>query len=148
MPADGPPLRADEAIAYDDDGYNPALSRDDRDRLQVQYERVRQEAQLHADRVRQLLDVVTAISQAYGEDSDQSRDARTHLTLALQDVDKSVTQLDNVRRQLLRAVSPPAASGALHLDGQARTSSARHVCNLCRTPCPVPTWTAVYATLC
>ena len=142
----------EEPIAFDDDGYDPALSSDQRDKLQVDYEREWRAAQEIARRLQRALDVHTAVTASRGEGSAPSNHSRQHLDDGVRAVNASLAILDRLKAQLLRAASPPARAGAYarrsHPD-VAPLPTSRELLPQAATlrPHPTPAWTAVPAML-
>ncbi len=111
MPADGPPLLPDEPIAFADDGYDPALSTDERDQLQVAYERALTAAQADAHKLQRVIDVHAAVTAAYGDGSVEAARSQTHVAGCLSAVNAAVCHLDGLKASLLAAAKPQVTAG-------------------------------------
>ena len=119
MPADGPPLLPDVPLAFADDGYNPALSLDERDRLQLQHEAAWEEAVRQAAGLQRLLDAHADVTGRRADDDFWVRHSAQLVATAMRKLNACIRTLDDVRSRLLAAASPrpiplAGASGVMH----------------------------------
>ena len=119
MPADGPPLLPDVPLTFADDGYNPALSLDERDRLQLQYEAAWEEAVRQAAGLQRLLDVHADVTSTRADEDFWVRHSAQLVATAVRKLNACISTLDDARLRLLTAASPrpvPLAgtSGVMH----------------------------------
>ena len=150
--SDGPGLLPEEPVVFEDEGYDPALSSDLRDKLQVEYEREWHIAQEVARRLQRALDVHATVTASRGEGSAPSNYSCQHLDDGVRAVNASLSALDRLKGQLLRAASPPVRAGAYarQLRPQVAPSTAAALSTiLCPTSClqsrlpPPGTWMSV-----